>query len=302
VGSYTVTLTATNVGGSDSETKANYIVVNNIPAPVAGFVGAPLSGIAPLTVSFADLSTGNPTSWVWSFGDGGVATVRNPSYQYVNAGVYTVDLTAYNAGGADTETKVGYVVVSSQPKPPVANFTGTPTTGTVPLSVIFTDLSTNIPTSWSWVFGDGSTSNQKNPTHVYGLAGTYTVSLTVANADGSATTTKTDYITALVPLPHVLAVKAFVDPSAVYGYRNRRVIVWAQVTDSRGHAVTSVKWTDGGFGGIFTPTGLLTANYRLPRLAFSQDLAIPIKVTVVCSGGLSASDTVLLTSYTKIRR
>jgi PKD repeat protein len=80
-------------------------------------------------------------------------------------------------------------------QPPVANFSGNPTSGTAPLVVAFTDLSTNSPTSWSWTFGDGGTSTAQNPSHTY-AAGTYTVSLTATNAYGSDGETKNNYITA----------------------------------------------------------------------------------------------------------
>jgi PKD repeat protein len=81
------------------------------------------------------------------------------------------------------------------PVAPVANFSGAPTSGTAPLSVSFTDLSTNSPTSWSWNFGDGGTSTAQNPSHVYNSAGTFTVSLTATNAAGSDGETKSGYIT-----------------------------------------------------------------------------------------------------------
>jgi PKD repeat protein len=77
---------------------------------------------------------------------------------------------------------------------PVANFTGTPTGGVLPLSVQFTDTSTNSPTSWAWIFGDGGTSTLQNPLHQYTSFGNYTVNLTVTNAVGSNTTSKTKYI------------------------------------------------------------------------------------------------------------
>lgn len=79
--------------------------------------------------------------------------------------------------------------------PPVAAFTATPTNGTAPLTVSFTDQSTNNPTSWQWNFGDGNTSAQQNPQHTYQNAGTYTVAFTVTNSYGSDTETKTNYIT-----------------------------------------------------------------------------------------------------------
>ena len=78
---------------------------------------------------------------------------------------------------------------------PVAAFSGTPTSGDAPLTVTFADESTNDPTSWSWDFGDGTTSGDQNPIHTYASDGSYTVSLTAANDAGSDTETKTAYIT-----------------------------------------------------------------------------------------------------------
>ncbi len=70
--------------------------------------------------------------------------------------------------------------------------TGTPLYGTVPLTVQFTDTSTNAPISWSWSFGDGGTSTAQNPSHQYTSTTTYSGSLTVADWGGSDTETKTD--------------------------------------------------------------------------------------------------------------
>jgi len=92
---------------------------------------------------------------------------------------------------------IGAFEYSSGPTPPVANFSGNPTGGLVPLTVAFTDTSTGSPTSWSWTFGDGGTSTAHNPSHVYTSANSYTVSLTATNAQGSDGETKTDYITAV---------------------------------------------------------------------------------------------------------
>jgi PKD repeat protein len=82
---------------------------------------------------------------------------------------------------------------------PVAAFTGTPVSGTYPLAVSFVDQSANAPTSWSWTFGDGGTSTAQSPAHTYTVAGTFTVSLTAANAYGSDVETKTGYITVTAP-------------------------------------------------------------------------------------------------------
>jgi PKD repeat protein len=166
------------------------------PAPVAGFSGAPRTGVAPLSVQFTDTSTNSPTSWSWSFGDGDSSTSQNPQHTYANVGTYDVSLTATNAGGSDTLTRTGYIVVSNSPPPaPVADFSATPTSGSAPLSVQFTDTSTNSPTTWSWSFGDGGSSTSQNPQHTYNAAGTYDVSLTATNAGGSDTKTKNGYVT-----------------------------------------------------------------------------------------------------------
>jgi PKD repeat protein len=80
--------------------------------PTANFSASPTSGMAPLTVNFTDLSTSGPTSWSWTFGDGGNSAARNPSHIYAAAGTYDVSLTATNAYGNDAETKTGYITVS----------------------------------------------------------------------------------------------------------------------------------------------------------------------------------------------
>ena len=166
-----------------------------VPAPVASFTGTPLTGTAPLTVRFTDLSANSPTLWAWNFGDGNTtnATVQNPVHTYAAPGNYTVSLTASNSGGNNTFTRTNYIQVTAPL--PVANFTGTPLSGTSPLTVQFTDRSINSPTSWVWNFGDGSTlSTAQNPSHTYSSVGLYTVSLNATNAAGSNTMTKTNYV------------------------------------------------------------------------------------------------------------
>ncbi|HRD26003.1 MAG TPA: PKD domain-containing protein [Methanoculleus sp.] len=163
--------------------------------PVADFSATPTTGTAPLTVQFTDASTNAPTAWSWNFGDGGTSDQQHPSHTYNEPGTYTVSLTATNAGGSDTKTKTGHITVTAPILPPVAGFWASPTTGTAPLTVQFTDASTNAPTGYFWTFGDGRTSIAQSPSHTYSTAGTYTVALTVTNAGGSDTETKNGYIT-----------------------------------------------------------------------------------------------------------
>lgn len=92
---------------------------------------------------------------------------------------------------------------ASGPSKPVPDFGFSPTNPRVGEPVQFTDITSNGPTTWSWTFGDGALSTQKNPSHTYSMAGTYTVSLTAANAAGSASTSRTITVSAL-PLPPVI--------------------------------------------------------------------------------------------------
>ncbi|MCH7879191.1 MAG: PKD domain-containing protein, partial [candidate division Zixibacteria bacterium] len=197
-GTFTVALTATNAQGSNTNTKVGFITVTAPPAPTADFSATPTSGNVPLAVNFTDLSTGAPTSWAWTFGDGATSTLQNPSHTYTGAGTFTVALTATNAQGSNTNTKVGFITVTAPPAP-TADFSATPTSGNVPLAVNFTDLSTGAPTSWAWTFGDGATSTLQNPSHTYSGAGTFTVALTATNAQGSNTNTKVGFITVTSP-------------------------------------------------------------------------------------------------------
>ena len=96
----------------------------------------------------------------------------------------------------DTWTDTGSKTCHTAPAAPVASFTATPVSGTVPVTTTFTDTSTGTPTAWSWDFGDGTPrANTQNPLHTYTSPGTYTVTLTATNTTGSNTTTKPALIT-----------------------------------------------------------------------------------------------------------
>jgi PKD repeat protein len=111
-GVYDVTLTASNSLGSDTLVRSGAVQVTAAVAPVADFSATPLSGPAPLAVAFTDLSTGDPTSWLWDFGDGATSTERDPTHTYGAPGAYSVTLTASNAAGSHTRTRGGYVTVA----------------------------------------------------------------------------------------------------------------------------------------------------------------------------------------------
>ncbi|MDI6782740.1 MAG: PKD domain-containing protein [bacterium] len=115
--------------------------------PVAAFTGTPTTGQTPLTVSFTDNSLNNPTSWLWSFGNGSTDTVQNPQHTYSSSteAWYTIRLIASNAAGMRTTTKVNYIRITPPPGPfPVAIDSVTRT------GLIIDNLSSGFTSFGSW--------------------------------------------------------------------------------------------------------------------------------------------------------
>jgi PKD repeat protein len=187
-GTFSVALTVTSTNGASTTTsRTGYITVSPAPvAPVADFTASPLSGTAPHTVTFTDASSGTDLlTWTWDFGDGSAenATLQNPVHTYADIGLYTVSLEVTNAIGSNSTIKTGYINVTQAPVAPVADFTGSPESGTAPLAVTFTDASAGTDIlSWAWNFGDASAENAtlQNPVHTFENIGTNTVSLMVS--------------------------------------------------------------------------------------------------------------------------
>jgi gliding motility-associated-like protein len=156
----------------------------NAQVPVAEFSASTVSGCAPLTVTFRDLSSGNPTSWNWDFGGGQLSNLQNPTISFGTPGTYTITLVVRNADGTNGITKTNYITVNPSPQ---ASFTSNYTIGCLPSTIQFTDLSVanaGTLTSWQWDFGDGGTSTQQNPSHQYTATGFYTVTLRVVSSTG----------------------------------------------------------------------------------------------------------------------
>ncbi|MCL4262726.1 MAG: PKD domain-containing protein [Anaerolineae bacterium] len=173
VGSYTVTLTATNNLGSDVATA----VVEIWNAPQASFIAPSLLPLGETAV-FTNTSTGDNLTHLWDFGDGNTSTETNPSHLYAAEGDYTVTLTAQNEVGSDVATAVVSILAMPQ-----AAFTATNPTE-LGSATIFTNTSTGGALSFWWDFGDTTTSTESSPSHTYATTGTFTVTLTVSNAVG----------------------------------------------------------------------------------------------------------------------
>ena len=169
------------------------------PAPVAGFAADVLVGTAPVTVSFADQSTGAITGWTWSFGDGTGATVQSPRHSYTVPGTYAVSLSVTGPGGTNSAIRTGYIQVLSPP--PAAAFTASTRSGVAPLLVTFKDQSAGEVTNRAWTFGDGGTSTAATAAYTYTTPGVYPVSLRVSGPGGENTMVQSAFITVKAPTP-----------------------------------------------------------------------------------------------------
>ena len=135
IGSYQVELQVNNTEGYNSTRKAGYIRV--VSEPVADFNANTNNGMAPLTVVFSDVSSGNPASWVWDFGDGSSSTLQNPVHLFSSPGLYTVNLTITNELGSNTTSKTNYITLDSHIYP---LFNGSPTIRCFPSYGLFSRL------------------------------------------------------------------------------------------------------------------------------------------------------------------
>jgi len=125
-----------------------------------------------------------------------------------------------NSNATYEEARADIAALMGPPRAPKAGFSASPTYGSAPLAVDFTDQTIFDPTSWYWDFGDGSTSTDRNPTHTYGNTGTFTVSLTAGNAEGQDAEIKFNHVTAVPPTTES------VDTSDTWGTWHG----WAEVT------------------------------------------------------------------------
>ena len=162
---------------------------NNVPcAANFSYTQSPSPSTNLSTFSFTDLSTGNPTAWMWNFGDGGTSTLQNPTHTYTSNGIYLVTLTITNGLTQCTSTFVGYLSVDSIWTTNCQSaFSWYP--GNVPYNVGFYDFSMgNNIQSWYWTFGDGTTSTQQHPFHSYGGPGQFQVCLTITSGNNCTST------------------------------------------------------------------------------------------------------------------
>ncbi|MDX1651502.1 MAG: PKD domain-containing protein [Brumimicrobium sp.] len=195
-GSYTIILTVSDGTSSEAEVKLNYITVNPLPNPSFNYS---LSGgcSLPTNISFQNVLPSGNFSYSWNFGNGQTSTAQTPSgISYTSAGNYNITLTVTNT----TTGCVGTTAQSVNIAEFSTDFSYTAPGFCVGTSISFSDASTGGANIWNWDFGNGSTSNQQNPTLTYNSPGTYTVTLTSSNSSNGCTDTHTEQIE-ILPSP-----------------------------------------------------------------------------------------------------
>jgi gliding motility-associated-like protein len=185
-GFYTVKLVIKAGNRKDSVIKTNYIHV--FPSAVVNFNASNTIGCNPFTVNFTNqtTTTGNVSNWQWDFGDGILSSIEHPSHTYTLPGNYPVTLKVTTGDGCmATLRKSGYInnnVIT-------AAFTNKTFAACTPNQIVFQNTSTgNMSFTSKWNFGDGNTSLQSSPVHLYGTGGNYTVQLIVQNQAGCTDT------------------------------------------------------------------------------------------------------------------
>jgi PKD repeat protein len=198
-GSFTVTLTVTNAGGTASTPATTTATVANVaPAVTAGPAQTVTAGsVLTLSASFSDPGTDGPWAYTITWGDGspattGSATSQGPitaTHTYAAAGTNTVNVAVTDKAGA---TGTGQAIITvTQPPPPVA-VPGGPYAGTEGTAIAFDGSGSSDPggtaLTYAWTFGDGASGTGAKPTHAYATSGSFSVTLTVTNARGIVST------------------------------------------------------------------------------------------------------------------
>ncbi|MEM8908719.1 MAG: PKD domain-containing protein, partial [Bacteroidota bacterium] len=267
-GSYVVTLNVTSNCGVVSFSQ----LIEIIAAPSAAFTANVTSGCRPLTVQFQDQSQPSVAAWSWIFagGDPTNSNLANPVVVYQTAGDYPVELTVSNAGGEDELVLLDYISVEETPE---VDFSFTVNGNTVN----FNNLSSGA-TSYQWVFGDGATSGEFAPNHIYTTPGTYVVTLSASNACGMTEQAQILEILAAPTASFTADVLSGCEPLTV------------QFQDQSLATVTSWNWSFPGG----SPSNSTLAN---PQVVYTAAGTYPVSLEVSNATG---SDQLFLNNYINV--
>jgi PKD repeat protein len=275
-GVYTITLQVNGPGGSSNVSRQ--VSVTGINPPTAAFTTDKVSGTAPLTVVFTNRSSGNITGYSWDFGDGNTSTQTSPTHTFNTVGTFNVILEARGQGGVSRVVRQ-ITVSNPQVAAPVADFTANPASGTTPLTVAFTNATTGQVTQYLWDFnGDGITDSVEiSPTHVYDIAGNFTVNLTAIGPGGQSSKS----LTLTIERPPDAPVAAF-SASPLTGNAPLAVAFTNATTGN----VTSFSWD-------FENDGTPDSTDQNPSYTYTQPGTYTARLTATGPGGSSSATQVI---------
>ncbi|MBI3500930.1 MAG: PKD domain-containing protein [Bacteroidetes bacterium] len=290
-GTFTVTLIVTSNTGC-TDTILLPVIVNALP--IANFsAGTVCAGSA---TTFTDLSTGNPTSWSWNFGDATTSALQNPSHNYASAGTYTVTLIVGTSFGcSDTISQI--ITVNPTPTAAFSN-----TAQCFIDSVFFTDnssISSGNINGWSWNFGDPASggnnfSNLQNPPHYYGASGNYTVTLVVTSGFGCTDTLTQTIFVAPGPLANFgsmdvcLGNQTFFNDSSFIPYGN--IVSWNWNFGDATFGSAQNPSHNYSSPGTYNVTLLVTSDLGCTDTITKQVIVHPLPNAVITSSGFCVAD------------
>ncbi|MBS1642670.1 MAG: PKD domain-containing protein [Bacteroidetes bacterium] len=244
VGDYTVTLSVINNSNGTCSTTVSKTV--SVVGTVAAFVANPVSEqcFKNNFFNFTNESSSSTSglTYKWNLGDGTTSTETNPTHSYANAGTYTATLIASTSGNSCADTISWPIKVYASP---IASFSVANAQQCKNKNFSFTNTSTinSGGVNYSWFFGDGNSSIELNPSHLYGTLGTHTVTLIATSNNGCSDTTTKQIATNEIEAAFVI------NPVSVQCFKNN-----AFVFTNESHASTSGLQYDWDLSGGVTAT------------------------------------------------
>ena len=194
-GIYSVKLKISTQYLEDSLVKTDYITV--LDPLIADFIADTTIVLVGQEISFTDLSTGDPSFWVWDFGDTSNGIYPNPNHTYWYPGDYSVSLQVIRGDSSDVTLKENYIHVFDSL---IADFYAVPTEIQLGDPIQFFDDSKGDPSHWNWDFGDGQNSDLQHPEHTYNVEGTFSIKFEIFNEFFKDSIERENFVTVYDPL------------------------------------------------------------------------------------------------------
>jgi PKD repeat protein len=289
---FTVTLTVTDNEGATAVATQTMTVTPGPPGntpPSASFTHTCNVAACTFISTSTDVAPGTIATYAWAFGDGATSNVKNPSHSYTISAVteFPVTLTVTDNDGA---TAIATRTITVDPVPPVntpptAGFTHACNAATCTFASTSTDAAPGTITTYTWAFGDGATSNLKNPSHSYTVSAAteFTVTLTVTDNEGATAVANKAVTVNPVPSSNIPPTASFT--SWCYG---ESCIFTSTSTDPAPGTIASYAWTFGDGG---------TEDYRKPWHVYSISgrTTFTVTLTVTDNEGATAVATKTVT-------